>query len=69
MMNYAAAFGYLEGKIFGIAMECKYASKLIDGKDLAAKLKAAIDEATERGGNYDRDHDQYGNPKWVHLRI
>lgn len=57
MMNYAAAFGALDGMITWIAIECKHATKPLDGKELAAKLEAAIKRATDKGWTYDRDHD------------
>lgn len=63
MMNYAAAHGALMALVFNIAMDCKYATKPIDGKALAAKLLEAIDESKVRGENYDREHDEYGNRK------
>lgn len=63
MMNYAAGHGALMGIIFNIAMDCKYTTKTIDGKALAAKLLAAIEESKERGEKYDDEHDEYGNRK------
>lgn len=63
MMNYAAAFGYLQGRIEGLAIECKYPIGTIDPKELAERLEAAVREATEMGKNYDNDHDEYGNRK------
>lgn len=56
MMNYAAAFGALDGLITWIAIECKHATKPLDGKELAAKLTDAVKKATERGWTYDNDH-------------
>ena len=56
MINYAAAFGCLHGIIDWLEIECRLATKPIDGKMLAAKLDAAIKTAIERGKNYDNDH-------------
>lgn len=63
MMNYAAAHGALMGLCINIALDCKYATKPIDGKAVAAKLLAAIEESKERGEKYNDEHDEYGNRK------
>ena len=56
MMNYAAAYGALRGLLFGVQMACKYSTGTIDGKELAVKIQAAIDDAEIYGHKYDEEH-------------
>ena len=63
MMNYAAAFGYLQGRIEWIAIELKFLTAKIDADYLVKQLETAIKEATKQGETYDDNHDEYGNRK------
>lgn len=63
MMNYAAAYGTLEGKILALIWQCDFSTKPLSNKELATRLQTILTAAKERGENYDREHNEYGNRK------